>query len=571
MRRGATRREGERSAIRRRLPLHLRLALALVALLLPLGAFCVWIAERGAQAYSVEVSQRLNAPIAMYMAENAALLDADGEPDTAALATLAEHVMMINPSVEVYVLDTAGNVVAQAEGANRIARPHVSLGPVERFLKGAATGEPTPSLGDDPLRPGESRPFSVHPLAHDGRTVGYVYAVIGAPGDRPLIDSVRSSYALSVLVAMFAAVLVTAALGGSLALVTLTRRLRRLTRRVEAWRDAEGSDRATGRPASGGDEIDALTSAYDAMTARLRAQYGALEDQERDRRELVANVSHDLRTPLTTLKGYLETLQLRRGRLALDVEHGYIDIAARHAARLERLVADLFELATLDSGERRPDPERFSMLELAHDALQDVEMRSAERGVRLSVRPPSCGTSELDACADIALVQRALENLLDNALRHVHRGGRIDVRLGRRDDRLIVAVDDDGTGMAPEVVERLFEPGFRARARDGGHDADGGRTHAGLGLAIVRGIVALHAGRIEVRSVPGGGSSFTFDLPAAEDGRGAEACPARDRSPAARHRAGAPIPPGGRRDREPTGFTVPRAPRRRSPPRESPP
>jgi len=515
---------GPERSVRRRLPLHVRLTLALGALLLPLGAFCVMIAEHGAQDYAIEVSQRRNAPIAMYMAQQAGLLDADGRPDTQAFATLVEHVMMVNPNVEVYVLDTQGGVVAQADTANRIARPHVALEPIERFLDRAARGEPVvPSLGDDPLRPGIASAFSVYPLEHDGRTVGYVYALIGASGDRPLIDSIRSSHALSVLVAMLAAVLATAAFGGSLALLTLTRRLRRLTGRADAWHDLGGgvhpddlpSDRPGRRHARRGDEIDALTNAYDAMARRLRAQYEALESKERERRELVASVSHDLRTPLTTLKGYLETLQLRRNRLTPDVQHHHIDIAARQAARLERLVADLFELATLDSGERRPDPERFSMLELAHDALQDMEIRSARRGVRLSVRPSACAAAGLDAFADIALVQRALENLLDNAMRHVDRGGNIAVRLERRDERLIVAVEDDGAGMVPEVVNRLFEPGFRAAAPDRRRGVDDGRVHAGLGLAIVRGIVALHDGRIQVRSAPGTGSSFIFDVPAA--------------------------------------------------------
>ena len=522
----------------------MRLALALLALLLPLGAFCIWIAERGAQAYSVEASQRRNASIGMYMAENAALVDADGRLDVVALATLAEHVMTINPSVEVYLLDTAGRVLAQPEIANHVARPQVALAPIERFLDRLAAGDLSGStFGDDPLRPGRPQPFSAFPLEHEGRRVGYVYAVIGSPRDRALIASVRSSYALSTVAATIAAVLATAAVGGSLALVTLTRRLRRLTRRVEAWHDAEGGRAAATAP-PGGDEIDALAGAYDAMAARLRAQYDALEDKERARRELVANVSHDLRTPLTTLKGYLETLQLGRGRLQSEAEHGYIDIAARHAARLERLLADLFELATLDSGERRAHPERFSMLELAQDALQDVEIRSAERDVRLSIRPPRCATPELDVCADIALVHRAIENLLDNALRHVEPGGRVEIRLDRRGDRVRVAVIDDGAGMAPDVLERLFEPGFRARGASG----DDGGAHAGLGLAIVHGVVAMHGGRVRVRSVPDAGSAFTFDLPAAVAVAVRQATRPgrrRPRSEAPPHRAPLPQGPAG--------------------------
>lgn len=109
----------------------------------------------------------------------------------------------------------------------------------------------------------------------------------------------------------------------------------------------------------------------------------------------------------------------------------------------------------------------------------------------------------------------ALENLLDNALCHVFRDGHVEVRLERQDDRLLVAVVEDGSDIPAEIIERLFEPGFRVRV-SGDTDATGDtQAHAGLGLAIVRGIVALYGGRVRVSSAPGRGSSFAIDLPAA--------------------------------------------------------
>lgn len=498
------------------LRLHTRLSLALVALLLPVGASVLWMTDRNARHYFAEFTQRANAPIAMYMAERSALL-ADGRLDRAALAELAEQVTASNPSVEVYVLDTDGAVVAQASDANRIRQPHVGLAPIRRFL--AADGPdalPAPLLGDDPLDSDRPRPFSVHPLQHDGRILGYVYAVIGGERHTSLLQAVRGSRTLTQAGIMLAIVLGVTALGGSLAFVTLTRRLNFLMRRaneqIAHWQPAPGepSSARTGV----GDDIDRLGTAYDLMATRLRQHVDALARQASDRRELIADISHDLRTPLTTLQGYLETVQLRQGALPDDVRR-HIDTAARHATRLERLIGELFELATLDAGDRELVIERFSLLELAHDVAQDVAVTSRQRRIRLAVSPRRCNDGRLDAAADIALVQRVLDNLIDNALRHVHDGGCIELDVARVGDRLQVTVRDDGAGMSAQRLSRLFEPRLRQDARRDARSGTEDRDRAGLGLAIVRGIVALHGGRILVDSAPGRGSEFRFDVAAA--------------------------------------------------------
>ena len=484
--------------------LHVRLTLVFLAILLVLGASVLWLARTNASERSLEVTQRLNEPVARYMVETVDFADAEGLRGEA-LAELAPHVMTINPSVRVYLLDADGRAVAQDSTLNTIASPRVDLDPVRRFLR---PGARYPLLGDDPAG-GPPRPFSAWPVEREGRTVGYVYAVLAGASDESFLEALDASDATRELVALLGGALLFAALAGSAVFFTMTRRLRELTRRVERDPDAAppGAHRTGGRRAPARDEIDELAHAYGAMTARLRAQYERLAASDADRRALVASVSHDLRTPLTTLAGYLETLELGEGRLGSDERRRCLEIAHRHARVLRARVDELFELSRLSADGARARSERFSLRELAHDCLQDFAPLAAERGVRLSVDTPGASPEDGFAIdADIALVQRLVENLVGNALRHVGADGRVAIGLSRgAGRRLRLRVTDDGPGMAPAVAARAFDPCYSG-------DADA-RGRGGLGLAIVARIVALHDGRIDLDTREGVGTRFTIELP----------------------------------------------------------
>ncbi|MFK7994838.1 MAG: sensor histidine kinase [Granulosicoccus sp.] len=527
--------------------LYIRLSLVFLVTLLILGVFSLWIAERSARNYFLEFTQRLNAPIAMYMAENAGLV-VDGALDHQALNSLAEHVMMVNPSVEVYVLDLQGFVMAQAASANVIAQPRVSMQPIREAIRlntpstVVLNDNPTLSdtepvneaaenqfsgtlLGDNPLDPNDQRPFSVHPLQADGKTIGYIYALLAGREHQTLLSAIRSSHTLRDLVWILSGVLVLAGVAGSVVFFSLTRRLRGLTRHVQAASTATqllgpGSNlpikTRQQRLFSTYDEIDELTAAYDNMAIKLQSQYQSLEKKDRIRRELIANISHDLRTPLTTLQGYLETVILKRGSLNESVEHRYLAIAHKNCKRLRRLVSELFELSKLDSEEYELDSEVFSLLELAHDALQDLTPQAEKRKITLTVNNRTRDDEPIDVNADIALVHRALENLLNNALRHAPSGGNISIDIVRiNNERINIAVIDDGDGMAHHDAQLAFEPRFRADTDSASKNDDEEFGHAGLGLAIVKSIVKLHGCDISLETKPGCGARFGFSLPAA--------------------------------------------------------
>ena len=522
--------------------LYARLSLVFLCILLLLGSFSLWIAHRSAVEYFLEFTQRLNAPIAMYMAANSELVK-DGAINAVALADLAEHVMMINPSVEVYLLDPEGYVMAQATDANLNAHLHVSLDPIRKFLEVESAAQAFPLYGENPGKSDELRVFSAHPIMTGGELAGYVYVVLAGEQHQTMLASIRSSYSVRTLVATFAGVLLLAIIGGSAVFFMLTYRLRALTRRVYHWREnipgnAVGDCQApvsevsfprseskaklvlsgsssTTRSSARLDEIDELATAYDAMADRLLQQYHALEQKDQSRRELFADISHDLRTPLTTMQGYLETVLLKQDQLGPDVQRRYLSIAHKHSQRLRTLVDQLFELSKLNSGEQELQCEAFSLLEMAHDSVQDFSMRAEQQNIDLKVMPESVNDSSLDVLADIALVQRVFENLLDNALRYTPVHGRIDIHIGREREELVsVMLSDSGVGMSASDAQRVFEPRFTLDENTESH-----HHHAGLGLAIVHSILSLHSCDIRVSSTPGVGTSFNFELPATTDVR----------------------------------------------------
>jgi signal transduction histidine kinase len=260
-----------------------------------------------------------------------------------------------------------------------------------------------------------------------------------------------------------------------------------------------------GEPAipQGSDELDRLRSTFDHLAARVSQQVNSLEEVDRLRRELVASVSHDLRTPLAALRGYLETLQMMGDQLDAAEQRRYVEAASRHTDRLAKLVDSLFELAKLESGGVQPQRERFQLEELAQDVAQPYELRAKDAGVALHC---DLATGLPAVHADIGLVERVLENLIENALRHTPAGGRVTLRVAAAGEEVEVSVADTGRGIAPEALPRIFERFYRA----GDDDASG--EGMGLGLAIVERILALHDRAVEVESQPGEGTRFAFRL-----------------------------------------------------------
>jgi signal transduction histidine kinase len=248
-------------------------------------------------------------------------------------------------------------------------------------------------------------------------------------------------------------------------------------------------------------ELAALSRELDATALKLRESRERERRMEASRRQLVAWVSHDLRTPLAGLRAMAESLQ---DGIATDTGRRHRQILAE-VSRLSSMVDDLFELSRIESGTLSLSPDRIEVRDLVSDTIASMEPVARARGVRLT----GAADGPLPIQADPRELSRALSNLVTNAIRHTPEGGHVRVAATAEDGEVLITVAD-GCGGIPEAdLARVFDLAWRATAaRTPG--ADGG---AGLGLAIVRGIVEAHSGQVSVVNA-GDGCSFEVRLPA---------------------------------------------------------
>ncbi len=310
----------------------------------------------------------------------------------------------------------------------------------------------------------------------------------------------RFNLLLLILLGLLLLALLAALIGGYALAVNLTQPLRKLAQ--ISGRMLQGD--APPLPVERDDEIGRLAETFN-RASRIAAEISELKEQDQLRRELVADVSHDLRSPLAALHGYLETMQLKANQYREDERDRFLAAAVSQSAKLGKLAEQLFALARLECQDMELHPEDFNIQELLQDIALKFELPARQKHLRLS---QDYGQDLPLARADIGLIERLLTNLLDNAIRHSPLGGEIRIACELRQNRLWVSLADQGPGIAPEYLPKLFE-------RDSPLSRQARAHSGGLGLLIAARIAALHDSRIQVVSSLGGGAEFTFDLPVA--------------------------------------------------------
>lgn len=479
--------------------LHGRLSLVLLALFIPLGVLYVWSTVATSRRYAQEVSQQVNMDLAARLVRTHDLM-VGGGADAAELSAAVRTLSTTHPDVDLYVLNPEGEILRASLPAAKLERRNVSLEPVDAVMHESVA---YPVLGDNPRDPEQPKVFSVAAIPAEGPLEGYLYIVLADEVQDSVAAMVESSTIVRLGIWVGLAGLTLVFLAGVLMFTLLTRRLKRLTTVMMTFEAKNFEGLALPALARAGDEVGDLNRVFYSMAARIAEQVNSLKESDRLRRELVANVSHDLRTPLTALQGYLETLQLRT--LSEDEKRRYLGIATKHSAQLNLLVGELFELAKLEANAAPLHKERFPLAELVQDVVQKFGLGAEKKGVTLvadvKARP--------FVHADVGFLERVLGNLIDNALRYTPPGGVVSVSLTPSTQGVSVEVKDTGSGIPEEELPHVFERFYRA-SRTGEKEAG-----AGLGLTISQRMLGLHGTRLEVESRVGVGTTFSFSLPTA--------------------------------------------------------
>jgi len=480
--------------------LYAKLSLSLIVLLTIVGIFYTLLNLSTARYYFQETSQKLNLDLAQNLVEDQKLVR-DGRIDEKALSTTFMKYMMINPSIEIYLLDIDGNILSYSAEPGQVKRNSVSLQPIKAFLN----GKNLPLLGDDPRSHERKKIFSVTSLPSGAKAEGYLYVVLQGTqydtAEQLIKESVLWRQTTLALVGSLSFGLVI----GLLLFRKLTKRLNNLSTRIAQFHGNDFSVLPENKKArKSNDEIDQLDQTFNQMAQRIVNQLNELKQQNNLRRELVANVSHDLRTPVAILHGYLETLDLKAEQVSATDQRNYIKQALLSSEHLSRLIDKLFDLASLEARDNLTNIEPFNLSELAHDVVLKFQLKAKEKQIDLNITRTE---DTLFANGDIALIERLFENLLGNALEFTPNNGSVDLALEKKEDKTVVHVRDRGPGIPENEIDRIFERFYQ------GEKNSNRAKPGGLGLAIAKRIADLHGGNISVKSNPEQGTVFTFSLP----------------------------------------------------------
>ena len=476
--------------------LYWRISILFFLILMLLGVSYTVITISMAKRYSDETTQRLNANVASHM-----LLEVnpfvDGKVNEDALGKIMHSMMAVNPSLEVYLLDPQGKILSFVVLDKKVRLQHVSIEPVKTFLqyKGKSL-----VYGDDPRNPGKSKIFSATSVQEGDNHLGYVYMILASEESENIATALQDSYLLKIGVQAFAVTLIAAFAIGLIVLWLLTKSLRDIMAMVKQFSEGNLKSRI---PVRSKGELAELSTTVNTMADTILRNMEELKEVDKLRRDLIANISHDIRTPISIIHGYVETLIMKHDSLDAQKQQEYLQTIIKSTERLKRLMTDLFELSKLESRQIKAKMEPFFMLDLLQDLSGKYKLLAQERNIELETELPSKMSV---VCADIALIERVVQNLIDNALNYTPEKGRVKIKMEGDGKHINISVANTGPGIASEELPKIFDRYYKV-----GNSKSARGT--GLGLAIVKNILEIHQTDIHVQSEKQGDTIFSFSLP----------------------------------------------------------
>jgi signal transduction histidine kinase len=472
-----------------------------ILVLIIFAGITLYISINSARSYSVEVTQKLNWNLAQDMVDVIRPEFHNGEVKKEAIADIMHSMMAINPSVEVYLLDPEGKILSYVAPEKVVKLEKVSLLPLQEFLKDNSHNL---IFGDDPRNPGNKKIFSAAVVIENNKLTGYIYIVLASQEYVSVAQTLIGSYILSISIRSVISILLISALVGLIAIWLITKKLNAITKGIHQFRSGNLSARIV---VESKNELDTIGLAFNDMADTLANNIKDLKETDEFRKELIGNISHDLRTPIASIQGYAETLILKNNTIDAKEQLNYLQIIYTNCEKLKKLVSDLFELSKLQTNQVKLNTESFSIAELVWDIVNKYRIISQKKGISINTFLPK----DLPMIeADLLLIDRVLQNLIDNAIKFCKEGDYINIDIRPElPGKVKISIADSGEGISHDELPYIFERYYKGKKYS---------DSTGLGLAIVKKIIDLHNADIFVSSQSGKGSIFSFTLPVKEAG-----------------------------------------------------
>ncbi len=493
--------------------LYRRLALILLLMFIILGAILFWFYESSNQTLQQETSQKIHSHLAEYLVEEIDLFS-DGKLDHDSVKDAFSNVMRLDPGTELYVIDLQGHVMAYDAPEEKIKHKTISLLPIKAFISDSEK-ENLPIFGDDP-RSNKQKVFSAAPIyGKDHGLISYLYIIIKGEAYDDVTMALQANKTWWVSLGMMGAAMIFLLLTALLLFNKLTQPLVRLSKEVASFEKSNFTvlpENANlflaSEEVASGDEFLQLQQSFYRMSQHITDQLAYLKKHDEIRSEFLAHVSHDLRTPLAGVRAYLETLQLKGKDLSEEARQDFLEKALVTNDRLSKMIDELFELARLEYGEVQVNPEVVQLSDLLSDMYATLSNLAEEKGVALEV---NMSRDDLTVYADVARLDRILQNLIANAIQYTSAKGNVKVEVlelqSETSPQIKISVIDTGQGISAEDIPYIFEPYFRSKS---GRQVN--QDGKGLGLAITGRLLELHGSKLTVNSRLNEGTEFSFLL-----------------------------------------------------------
>lgn len=471
-----------------------RISILVFALITILGVLFIALTYFATTHYHLASTQLLNKDVAAHIAKFASPYNNSGINKRRA-DSVFKNAMIISPSVEVYFLDTAGTVLDFYGPKKDIRLWKISLQNIDKYI--ASKGEKF-ITAPDPRDPSQNKIFSAAAVENEGKKLGYIYVIIGSNEYRDVSDMLWGSHINSLAIKAFIAIILLSII---LSLLYINRIKKSYNKMVRILKNFEDGD-FTARFKIKDDELSPVSHAFNKMADMLTYNINQLTSSESERKDFVTNISHDLRTPLSIARGYAETILIKKENISKGELDNYVEMILKKILQVEYMVTGLFEISKMDSVEFKANKEPFVLSEIVQETVNTFQLNAKEKMVNLN-----CTECQYHVWinGDIRLLERAIQNLVDNAVKDTVKNGEIKVGLSVEKDNLIFKIENEGPPLNDALLQWINNPATEYKALNN-------KPGKGLGLLITKKILDLHSSMLHAYRNNDTSNIFTFSI-----------------------------------------------------------
>lgn len=406
------------------------------------------------------------------------------------------NAMVISPSIEVYFLDTTGKIIYYESPDSSIKQWQIPLSNINRLI--ASKGKEF-ITAPDPKNPRENKIFSAAAVRSKGKKIGYIYVILGSKEYSTTNEMLIKSHIVILALRTFLIITFLTALISFFFIRRLKRKYNSIIDVFEQYQSGNFKARFT---TEAHDEFAPITNSFNTMADLQSYNINQLKIAATERKNFFANISHDLRTPLSIASGYTETLLAQKGnQIDAAQQKNYIQLIHKKLKQVEEMVMQLFELSRLDSINFTAKKEPFVFSEILGEIVLSFKINAGKRNIQLDC----INCHEMSWInADVKMIDRVIQNLIENAIKNTPDNGKILIEVQRAGNQLNVLLENTGNPLPKDLLQWINNETGSLPQRPSGNN--------GLGLAIVKRILELHDYKFVAKTNTGLGNQFSFNM-----------------------------------------------------------